>query len=126
MGSGPVMPTGDVTVRLADAHPVVIPFASLRHGGASATTSIWKYTDKTATVSTFELKNTKRGFKLKTGLMPVDVMGLPLGRSAGTRGDVAIRIDIPTAEGTIVFRTTAELVRAGSGYRWMRPAPLLR
>ena len=127
MGSGPVMPTGDVTVRLADGDPVVIPLAALRRGGASEATSTWKYTDKTAPVSAFLLKNTKRAFTLKTGLIPVDALGgLPLGRSVGTRGDVAIRIDIPTAQGTIVFRTTPELVRAAGPYRWTRPAPLLR
>ena len=75
MGSGPVVPTGDITVRLADAPPVVIPLASLRRGGASAATSTWKYTARTAPVSTFQLKNTKRAFKLKTGLITVEALG---------------------------------------------------
>ncbi len=114
-------------MHLAGHDPVVIPLVSLRHSGGSDVTSVWKYTaDKSAPVTTLLLKNAKRGFKVKTGPIPADGMGLPLGSSRGTRRDVAVRIDIPTADGTIVFRTTPEVVRTPGPDRWKRPAPLVQ
>ena len=127
MGGGPVMPTADVKVHVAGHDPMVIPLVSLRHSGGSDVTSIWKYTPgKSAPITTFLLKNTKRGFKLKTGPITADGMGLPLGSGRGTRHDVAVRIDIPTADGTIVFRSAPEVVRAGAPDRWQRPAPFVQ
>ena len=127
MGGGPVMPTADVKVHVAGHDPMVIPLASLRHSGGSDVTSIWKYTPgKSAPITTFLLKNAKRGFKLKTGPITADGMALPLGSGRGTRHDVAVRIDIPTADGTIVFRSAPEVVRAGAPDRWQRPAPLVQ
>jgi len=58
--------------------------------------------------------------------MLADAMGLALRQQSGDARDVPLRIDIPTAQGTIVFQTTPELVRAGGGDRWKRPAHLLR
>jgi len=43
---------------------------------------------------------------------------------AGAHGDLPIRLEIPTATGTVVFQTTPELVRSAGAGTWKRPAPL--
>jgi hypothetical protein len=67
---------------------------------------------------TIPLASLRRG----GGRMLADAMGLALGSSPGTRGDVPLRIDIPTAQGTIVFQSWYEraAATAGSGRRLLR------
>src|SRR5947207_6332231 len=96
--------------------------------GSLPETSTWQYrsSDKSAVLSTLAIRNGKRRLALRIGRMTVAEMGMPQAAAMGSRGDLPVRLDVPTAAGTIHFQTTPELVRVRQGHGWKRPAPLVQ
>jgi hypothetical protein len=126
VGSGPVTPTGDVRVRIAEAPDMVIPLASLQRVGTSPETMVYRYlsADRDALLSLFRIRNGKRRIDVRLGTIAPLEFGMPDGVPVGTRADLPIRIDVPTADGVLRLQTTVELVHRLPGVRWRRPAPL--
>ena len=128
MESGPVVPTADLTLQVGGAPKLTIPLSALQRLGSLPETSTWKYrsSDKSAVLSTLAIRNGKRRLALRIGRMTVAEMGMPQAAAIGSRGDIPVRLDVPTAAGTIHFQTTPELVRVRQGHGWKRPAPLVQ
>ena len=127
-GSGPVVPTGGLTLQVAEAPQVTIPLSALQRLGSLAEHSTWKYrsADKRATLSALAIRNGKRRLTLRIGRITADEMGMSQAAAIGSRGDLPVRLDVPTAAGTIHFQTTPELVRVRPAAGWRRPAPLVQ
>src|SRR5437762_4608817 len=126
--SGPVVPTADLTLQVGGAPKLTIPLSALQRLGSLPETSTWKYqsSDKSTVLSTLAIRNGKRRLALRIGRMTVAEMGMPQAAGIGSRGDLPVRLDVPTAAGTIHFQTTPELVRVRQGHGWKRPAPLVQ
>lgn len=122
IGAVPVIPTGNVTIRVGGA-TIVVPFASLVRSGVSDSASLWTFSPAlggVAGLSKFSFGNATRGFTLVT--TDLAETGIPLaGVAAPLSFNLPIEIEVPTAEGTVKFQTTVELKRTSStATQWKR------
>jgi hypothetical protein len=126
LGSGPVIPSDDMTLQIGSAPAMVVPLAALRRFGLLPETSILKYrnADRHAPLASLVILNTTRRVKLRIGRMSREEMGMPSGAPVGSRADLPVRLDVPTADGLMQFQTTPELVRLPRRAGWKRPARL--
>jgi len=114
-GSGPVVPTGDVTLHMAD-ETMIIPLTAMKSTG-----SVWSYTaPKGATgVVKFSLNNIARSFQMA---IAAPTIGLPAAAPGGQmKYALPLMIEVPTASGTMYFDSIIELKRSSDvSNRWKR------
>ncbi|GEM_PF-1237430 len=114
-GGAPVVPTGDITVKIGDA-TLVMPFAHLVGRGTT-----WSYKNRTAQgITGFSLDNRKHTFVLSAS--KVAGTGIPLsGPAAPAAHRLQIQLQVPTADGVLVFDSIVEILRRSGGTRaWQR------
>ncbi|MCX7001654.1 MAG: ice-binding family protein [bacterium] len=114
-GGGPVVPTGDITVTIGDA-TLVMPFAHLVGRGTT-----WSYKNRTAQgITGFSLDNRKHTFVLSA--CKVAGTGIPLsGPAAPAAHRLQIQLQVPTADGVLVFDSIVEILRrSGATRAWKR------
>jgi hypothetical protein len=126
VGSGPVIPAGDVQIRIANAPDMTLPLTSLKRVGADPQRCSFRYRNENrdAMLSRFRIRNRLRRIEVRLGTITTPETGLPDGVAVGTRADFPIQIDVPATDVTYRFQTTVELVHRPTRERWRRPAVL--
>jgi uncharacterized repeat protein (TIGR01451 family) len=113
-GGGALNPTGDITVHIGN-DTMVIPQAMLSNNNG-----VWQYAGSgVAGLKKFVLSNATRSFVLSVGSGNI---GLPAaGPGAPMKHDLPLQIQVPTADGTMVFESIIELKRTSeTSTHWKR------
>ncbi len=113
-GGGAINPTGDITVHIGN-DTITIPQAML-----SNKNGVWQYAGSgVAGLKKFVLSNATRSFVLGVGSNNI---GLPAaGPAAPMKHDLPLQIQVPTADGTMIFESIIELKRSSeTATHWKR------
>lgn len=121
IGGGSVEPTGAITVRIGTLPPLTVSVK--RQGAANAGSgSVYRYRGTGEGIRRLRLESRFRRFSLWTGPLATDLVFAAAAGPGGCRGQVPVQLEIPTADGVLVFRTTVEPIRrAGADQLWKRP-----
>lgn len=113
-GGASLAPAGDVTLTIG-AQTITIPAASLPVSGGVIALNKGAHPD----LAMFVLDTDKKQFAILTGALSGTCVP-PAGNPA-TSYDLLIRIKVPTADDTIVFETTVEILRSSpASKKWKR------
>ena len=113
-GVNSITPNGDITIHAGNS-VMTVPLAML-----SNVNGVWQYNGTgVAGLKSFLLSNTVRAFKVSVASFDV---GLPAaGAGAPTKHDLPLQIQVPTADGTMVFESIIELKRpSNTSTHWKR------
>ncbi len=113
-GGGAINPNGDITVHIGNV-TLTLPLGMLTN-----TDGVWQYSGNgLAGLKKFVLSNKVRSFTLVATSSDIGLP--PAGHGKAMKHDLPVQIEVPTADGTMLFESIIELKRANEmSNRWKR------